>query len=259
MRGFTLAYRPPYNWAAFVRFLTPRATPGVECVNAESYRRTLADGYVEVRPGIGDELQVTVEGERPAELVARVAHLFDVAAPVQEIEEHLRRCPRLARTVRQESGLRIPGAWDCFELTVRAVLGQQVTVKGATTLTGRLVERFGAAVPDGRLFPTPHSLVSEDLSVIGLPRARAAALHNVAVAFASARPPAKVSDLMAISGIGAWTAQYVAMRAFHDPDAFPATDLGLIRAAGIDVAHQAEAWRPWRAYAAMHLWLEQKA
>jgi AraC family transcriptional regulator of adaptative response / DNA-3-methyladenine glycosylase II len=159
--------------------------------------------------------------------------------------------------VLRESGLRIPGAWDAFELTVRAVLGQQVTVKGATTLTGRLVERFGEEVPHGRLFPRPAALAGQDLAAIGLPRARAAALRSAAEAFASAHPPETVAELMALPGIGAWTAQYVAMRAFHDRDAFPASDLGLIRAAGPDVAQQAEAWRPWRAYAAMHLWLEQ--
>ena len=102
-----------------------------------------------------------------------------------------------------------------------------------------------------------HRVAEQDLAAIGLPRARAAALRGVAAAFASSNPPATVDALMALSGIGAWTAQYVAMRAFKDPDAFPASDLGLIRAAGRDVAAQAEAWRPWRAYAAMHLWLEK--
>ncbi len=178
---------------------------------------------------------------------------------MHEIEDHLARSPRLAATVRRESGLRIPGAWDAFELTVRAVLGQQVTVKGATTLTGRLAERYGRRTPHGTLFPAPEELLGHDLTVIGLPRARAATLSGVAHAFASDLPPATVNQLMALPGIGPWTAQYVAMRAFQDPDAFPASDLGLIRAAGPDVARQAEAWRPWRAYAAMHLWLEQRS
>jgi 3-methyladenine DNA glycosylase/8-oxoguanine DNA glycosylase len=129
-------------------------------------------------------------------------------------------------------------------------------VKGATTLTGRLVERYGERTPHGRLFPRPEALAGQDLAAIGLPRARAAALRGVAEAFASACPPETAAQLMALPGIGAWTEQYVAMRAFRDPDAFPASDLGLIRAAGRDVAQQAEAWRPWRAYAAMHLWLE---
>lgn len=263
MRGrsvLRLAYRPPYNWAAWVRFLVPRATPGVEYAAADAYRRVLPAGWVEVRPDSrNSHLNATVEGpcEDLDEIAARLHRLFDTAAPVPQIEKHLRRSPRLAATVKREAGLRIPGAWDTFELTVRAILGQQVTVKGATTLTGRLVERFGRATPHGKLFPSPAALADEDLASIGLPRARAAALRAVSAAFASARPPANAAELLALPGIGAWTAQYVAMRAFRDPDAFPATDLGLIRAAGRDVARQAEAWKPWRAYAAMHLWLEQ--
>jgi len=255
--SFALPYQPPYNWAALVRFMGPRATPGVEQVSADCYRRALPGGWLEVRPSPGNHhLDVTVEGASRG-LADRLAGFFDVAAPVGEIEKHLARSRRLTATVRRETGLRIPGAWDAFELTVRAALGQQVTVKGATTLTGRLVERFGKPVKHGKLFPDAASLADQDLAVIGLPRARAAALHHVAEAFASPRPPRTAAELMDLRGIGAWTAQYVAMRAFRDPDAFPATDLGLIHAAGPNVARQAEAWRPWRAYAAMHLWLEQ--
>jgi len=255
-----LPYDPPYNWPALVRFLMPRATPGVEEVGADFYRRVLRRGWVEVRPDARNHhLNASVGGgEDLAAVAERLHRLFDTAAPVSRIEKHLARSARLARTVQRESGLRIPGAWDAFELTVRAVLGQQVTVKGATTLTGRLVERYGERTGDGYLFPRPEAMAGKDLGAIGVPRARAAALGNVAEAFASAHPPATVAELMALPGIGAWTAQYVAMRAFRDPDAFPASDLGLIRAAGKDVAKQAEAWRPWRAYAAMHLWLEQR-
>jgi 3-methyladenine DNA glycosylase/8-oxoguanine DNA glycosylase len=256
---FSLPYRAPYNWPALVRFLAPRATPGVEQANPEFYRRVLPEGWVEVRPDPQHHhLNVTVEGPTRG-LSARLHRLFDTTAPVREIEDHLARSPRLAATVHRESGLRVPGAWDAFELTARAVLGQQVTVKGATTLTGRLAERYGERTPHGLLFPTPEALLGHDLTVIGLPRARATTLSGVAVAFASDLPPATVSQLMALPGIGPWTAQYVAMRAFKDPDAFPASDLGLIRAAGPDVARQAQAWQPWRAYAAMHLWLEQRS
>ncbi len=252
-----LTYQPPYNWPALVRFLAPRATPGVEQVTAEFYRRTLPDGWVEVRPDSRNHhLSAVVEGAVD-DIAGHLTHLFDTDAPIGRIDCDLARSRRLAPTVRRQAGLRVPGAWDPFELTVRAVLGQQVTVKGATTLTGRLVERFGERTPHGRLFPPPQKLAGQDLSVIGIPRARAAALAAVAVAFASSDAPRTVESLMKLPGIGAWTAQYVAMRAFHDRDAFPASDLGLIRAAGSDVAHQAEAWRPWRAYAAMHLWLEE--
>jgi AraC family transcriptional regulator, regulatory protein of adaptative response / DNA-3-methyladenine glycosylase II len=158
--------------------------------------------------------------------------------------------------VARHSGLRVPGAWDAFELAVRAVLGQQVTVKGATTLAGRLVEQFGTRTTHGYLFPTPRALAAADPAAIGLPRKRAEALRAVAQAFASAHAPESVEQLRQLPGIGEWTAQYIAMRAFSEPDAFPATDLGLIHAAGADVALQAEQWQPWRAYAAMHLWME---
>jgi len=252
-----LPYRPPYNWAGVLRFLTPRATPGVEQVTPECYRRVLPEGFLEVRPDPRNHhLNVTVEGQADrAGIRERLRHLFDTDAPVERIEKHLARSPRLKAAVKRESGLRVPGAWSAFELTIRAILGQQVTVKGATTLTGRLAARYGESTPHGILFPRPEALLGQDLASIGLPRARAATLRGVAEAFASGTPPCTAEALMALPGIGAWTAQYVAMRAFRDPDAFPASDLGLIRAAGADVARQAEAWRPWRAYAAMHLWM----
>jgi AraC family transcriptional regulator, regulatory protein of adaptative response / DNA-3-methyladenine glycosylase II len=248
----------PYNWDALVRFLMPRATPGVEQAAPDYYRRVVPGGWVEVRPDGGNpHLTAVVYGADPEIVGPRLLHVFDLAAPVRRIEKHLALSPRLSATVRRERGLRIPGAWDTFELIVRAVLGQQVTVKGATTLTGRLVERYGERSPHGPLFPRPEVLAAEDIASIGLPRARAAALRGVAEAFASSTPPASAAELKALPGIGDWTAQYVEMRAFHNPDAFPATDLGLLRAAGEDVARQAEAWRPWRAYAAMHLWMER--
>jgi len=131
-----------------------------------------------------------------------------------------------------------------------------VTVKGATTLAGRLVEKFGTKTPSGALFPPPHALADADIVSIGLPRTRAEALRAVARAFDGPKPPDSAEELKELPGIGDWTAQYVAMRAFNEPDAFPATDLGLMRAFGRDVAERAELWRPWRAYAAMHLWTE---
>ncbi|HXS98107.1 MAG TPA: AlkA N-terminal domain-containing protein [Candidatus Limnocylindrales bacterium] len=259
----TLPYRAPYNWNGVVEFLAPRAIPGVEQITPESYRRVLPGGFVEVRPVPGyDHLQARFELTSIrdlARMAARLANLFDTEAPIAEIERHLSQSPRLAPAIRAKSGLRVPGAWDPFELTVRAILGQQVTVKGATTLAGRLVERFGEATPHGYLFPAPAVLAAADPSGVGLPSARGAALRAVAEAFASPNPPRTAAELLPLRGIGDWTAQYVAMRAFRDPDAFPGTDLGLIHAAGRDVAQQSIAWRPWRAYAAMHLWLEQTA
>lgn len=175
----------------------------------------------------------------------------------------------------------MPGAWDGFELAIRAILGQQVTVKGATTLAGRLAARFGETAPGlagsglTHLFPTPEALAESDPSTIGLPKARgraikalAAAVRDGAVAFdGTMDTPQLQAALVALPGIGQWTADYIAMRALGDPDAFPAGDLGLIRAAkelGIaedekSLAARSEAWRPWRAYAAQHLWLSESA
>jgi len=168
--------------------------------------------------------------------------------------------------VRERPGLRIPGAWDPFEAIVRAVVGQQISVAAATTLCTRLVERFGQPLQGlpglTRAFPTPEALASADLSIVGLTRPRARNLSAVAARIA--REPAllqpgrsleEVTDrLCALPGIGPWTAQYVAMRGFHEPDAFPATDLGLLRAMEGSSASDIQRARPFRAYAALHLW-----
>jgi len=248
----TLPYRPPYNWPAVMRFLAPRGIPGVEDITPEVYRRKWNGGQVEVQPVRGANhliARLELASVRDLGPIAEcLRRFFDTDAPIDDIEEHLARDPRLAQTVKTNSGLRVPGAWDPFELVVRAILGQQVTVKGATTLAGRITSKFGC-------FPAPKVLAGADLTTIGLPGARAQTLRTVAGAFATT-PNQTVEALRGLPGIGDWTAQYIAMRAFNEPDAFPASDLGLIRAAGKDVAKRAEAWRPWRAYAAMHLWME---
>jgi AraC family transcriptional regulator of adaptative response / DNA-3-methyladenine glycosylase II len=252
--SLVLPFRPPYNWAALVRFLAARAIPGVEQVTPECYRRTITSGQVDVRPAPGaNHLIAHLELSEVRELgtiVERLRRLFDTDAPIAEIEAHLAADPRLAATVKAQSGLRVPGAWDRFELAVRAILGQQVTVKGASTLAGRIVAKYGG-------FPTPQLLAGADLGSIGLPRARAQSIRVVAEAFANGEVQS-AEALRKLPGVGDWTVQYIAMRAFNEPDAFPASDLGLIRAAGRDVAKLAEAWRPWRAYAAMHLWMEHQ-
>jgi AraC family transcriptional regulator of adaptative response / DNA-3-methyladenine glycosylase II len=172
----------------------------------------------------------------------------------------------LSRRVARRPGLRVPGAWDGFELAVRAILGQQVTVKGASTLAGRIVEGYGTPVKsnDGltHLFPSPCVLAEADFGEVGLPRARAAAIRGLAQAVASGHVTfsgiVDESNLLSLPGVGDWTAQYIAMRAMGEPDAFPSSDLGLLHAAGLTsarkLAERAERWRPWRAYAAMHLW-----
>ena len=260
--ALTLPFRPPYNWPALIAFLRPRAIPRIEQITADCYRRTLPGGSVEVRLAPGrPHLLATFHLTDIRDLshaAARLHRLFDTDAPIRDIEQHLSQSARLRDTVARHSGLRVPGAWDSFELAVRAVLGQQVTVKGATTLAGRLVEQFGAKTTHGYLFPAPRALAAGDPQAIGLTRKRADTLRAVAQAFASARAPENVEQLRQIPGVGDWTAQYIAMRAFSEPDAFPATDLGLIHAAGADVARLAREWQPWRAYAAMHLWMENK-
>ena len=265
--GVTLAlilpFSPPYGWTSMMRFLAPRAIPGVEQVTPERYSRTIrvdgGFGRIEVtQEPDANHLIARIESDRVrllARIAARLRRMFDTAAPISDIESQLSTDPRLRPLIAAQTGLRVPGAWDDFELAVRAILGQQVTVKGATTLAGRIADRFGETTPYGRVFPAAETLARADLAAIGLPRARAASIRAVAEAFASPTPPETVAELRKLPGIGDWTAQYVAMRAFNEPDAFPAGDLGLAHAAGRDVAKQAEAWRPWRAYAAMHLWM----
>src|SRR5437867_3353932 len=247
-------------------------------VAARIAERALGDatGTIEVRAAVGEpHLVMRVRRRRLPEVVERARRLFDLDADPVRIADHLARSPELAPLVARRPGLRVPGAWDAFELAVRAVLGQQVTVRGATTLAGRLVRAFGRPLDraeDGltHLFPRPEALADTDLASIGLPRSRAATIRGLARAVArgelvldaSRGLEDAVARRAAVPGIGAWTAHYIAMRALGEPDAFPAADLGLRRALGngagplapARVAERAEAWRPWRAYAAMHLW-----
>ena len=266
----------PYDWDALLAFLAPRAIPGVEVVERGRYLRTLPGGWLSVERASERALALSVHGVQPADLIgvaAQAARLFDTSADPARIAAHLAKDARLARLIKARPGLRVPGAWDGFELSVRAVLGQQVTVRGATTLAGRLVAQYGKAArgaPDARLtheFPAPDVVSDADLSRVGLPAARAATLRELAsgvvsgaVSFDGARGlDEAVASLTMLPGIGPWTAHYVAMRAMGEPDAFPSSDLGLRRACGGETARaleaRAEAWRPFRAYAAMHLWM----
>jgi AraC family transcriptional regulator of adaptative response / DNA-3-methyladenine glycosylase II len=283
-----LSYRPPLDWSALLGFFALRATPGVEVVDELGYRRTLragaAVGTLSVRPDPESDcarllLRLPALDGLQA-VVARVRRLFDLDADPMRIGSQLGRSPALAKRVRAHPGLRIPGAWDPFELAVRAVLGQQVSVRGATTLASRLVARFGEALPAPaepgltHLFPEPAALADADVAAIGLPRARAASIRQLARAVAQGRLALDgglelgelVARLCEIPGVGAWTAHYVAMRACGETDAFPAGDLGLRRAFGNGrgpaseraLLAASEAWRPWRAYAALHLWTAPK-
>jgi AraC family transcriptional regulator of adaptative response / DNA-3-methyladenine glycosylase II len=277
----TLAFRPPYDWPQVRDFLATRAVPGVERVDARGYARTVSAGdahaSVHVRPlGRGHALELRVRGAPPRALFAlssAARRVFDVAADPSCIAAAFRRDSLLASLVRRRPGLRIPGVWDPFECAVRAVLGQQVSVAAARTLAARLVARLGRPIPGGadgltHLFPTANALAEADLGGLGLTTARVAALHALARAVSRgtldfAAPAAEVTaGLAALPGFGRWTAEYVALRALGEPDAFPHGDLVLRRMAAGDgtpltaagLAARAGAWRPWRAYAALHLW-----
>jgi AraC family transcriptional regulator of adaptative response / DNA-3-methyladenine glycosylase II len=278
-----LAYRAPFDWEGMLAFLAPRATPGVEVVTPEAYRRSIdlggAAGVLEVRhdpAGGGLLLRLPAATSRAlVEAVHRVRRLFDLGADPAAIATHFAGDPDLAPRFRRRAGLRIPGAWDGFELAVRAVLGQQVSVARGTEIAGKLTAAFGRPLADAEpgvdaLFPTPEALAEADVAGLGLmPAARAEAVRALAravrggeLALDGARDrEAAVEALLRLPGVGPWTAEVVAMRALGEPDAFPAGDLGLRRALGPGsplspgaLATRAEAWRPWRAYAAVALW-----
>jgi AraC family transcriptional regulator of adaptative response / DNA-3-methyladenine glycosylase II len=253
-----LPFRPPYDWDAMLGFLAQRAIPGIERIHDGVYQRTISErSSIAVRMDGDRHLRLDVHtNDTPAGdlfgVVARVRRLFDLDCDPEPIAAHLGKDRLLAPLVRARPGLRVPGAWDAHEIAVRAVLGQQVTVTGATTLAKRLVERFG----EKGLFPTPRALARADIAKVGLPPIRAEAIRALARLDADALEDPDA--LVAIKGIGPWTASYVAMRAGRDPDAMPTLDLGLKKALGLekakDIEARAERWRPWRAYAVMHLW-----
>jgi len=281
-----LPYREPFDWNAMLQFLSVRATPGVEEVTGHRYARTIHVGgqscVVEVRPAESPGfLILTIHSVATGdifEVIQAARAALDLDAPVAEIAKLLGKDRRLTASVRRQPGIRVPGAWNGFELTVRAILGQQISVKAATTLAGRLAHRFGEPLDIGqtlsdsslsRVFPTPSRLARARLTNLGITKSRtetirrlAQATENGEIKFDPAQEPEDFCrQLQAIRGIGEWTAQYVAMRVLKDPDAFLVSDLGLLkaiepgkRATPKLLALRAEAWRPWRAYAAMHLW-----
>lgn len=300
-----LAYRPPFDWDTMCEYLARRATAGVEQVDRVKdeavYRRTVSltteggpvTGWLAVshgdrerarRKGHTHVLTVTLSNTLLPVLMSatlRLRELFDLDCDPARIATHLASDPLLAPEVTGAPGLRLPGAWDRFELALRAVLGQQVSVVGASTLSGRIAARFGAAIvtPFERLdraAPTAEVLANADLAdivAIGMPKSRANTIRELARFAANGglrmAPGTSCEDavaaLDAVSGIGPWTAHYIAMRALRYPDAFPAGDLGLRKALGALEGNQgvpseaalerrAEMWRPWRAYAAATLW-----
>ncbi|MDY4299763.1 DNA-3-methyladenine glycosylase [Pseudomonas salmasensis] len=278
-----LAYQPPYDWAAMLGFLSARAITGLETVVAGVYRRSISvagrHGWVCVEPGAGDWLEVTVDFPEPAampEIERRLRRMFDLDAVPEVINAQLAQDPLMAQLVAARPGLRLPGTWDGLELAIRAVLGQQITVVAAIRLAGKLVAQYGQALPTPHagithLFPTPEVLAAADLATLGMPKARGRTLSGVAQALLDDpqlfQPKASLKDgvarLVALPGIGEWTAQYIAMRQLREADAFATGDIGLINALAAleggpvsarQLLARAEAWRPLRAYAAQHLW-----
>ncbi len=284
-----LAYRPPYAWKSLLGYLHGRAMAGLEQVDLQKglYRRSVQiegkQGWIQVSH-LPERQQILLEiapslSKVLLPLLAKVRQQFDVEANPVAIAAHLQSDPLLAQQMMRTPGLRVPGSFDAFELAIRAILGQQVSVAGATTVSGRLVQKFGtpAITPWNEVayhFPSPEQLAQqsiETIATIGVPRTRAATIHAFSVFTAEGGlqiPPSfslndVVLRLKALPGIGEWTAQYIAMRALRFSNAFPAGDLGLQKAVSLDadtrctekqLLARAEAWSPWRSYAALLLW-----
>lgn len=275
-----LAYRPPLAFGQMLAFLRRRAIECVERVTADSYERVIgtADSPAWVRVSRAQdrpELRLEISPTDPRcipDIVRRVRRLFDLDADIHAAHEVLGADELLAGSISSRPGLRVPGGWDGFEVAVRAVLGQQVSVAGATTLARRLVEQYGEYVDRTalqRLFPPPELLLKAPLENIGLPRSRAITIRSLAAAVldgsldfhAGQTLEAFVDRITKLPGIGSWTAHYIAMRALNHPDAFPAGDLVIQQVLGKgnrpserETEARSQTWRPWRAYAVLHLW-----
>jgi AraC family transcriptional regulator of adaptative response / DNA-3-methyladenine glycosylase II len=276
-----LEFRPPLAWDSLLAYLRLRAIPGVEMADATHYRRTVAIGdakgwiAVSIHPG-ANALKLEISPSLTpviGAVIGRVKQLFDLGAAPDSVRVVLRQDEILAATVRRLPGLRVAGAFDGFELAVRTVLGQQVSVKGASTLSGRWAHAFGEPIatpyPElNRLSPSADrmaGITADEIAALGMVGARARCLVGLARAVAerkivlsfAADVEEQIEGLMSLPGIGHWTANYIAMRALHWPDAFPTGDLVLMRAAQSNqkqLQQRSEAWRPWRAYAAQYLW-----
>jgi AraC family transcriptional regulator, regulatory protein of adaptative response / DNA-3-methyladenine glycosylase II len=278
-----LTYRPPFNWQAMLAFLKFRAIPGVEYVTNKSYARTI------VVDGKAGDFQVTFDDKdnhlnlginypdtrHLYHIIERIRLLFDLKADSVELDQFFSRDKLLKTVVKANPGLRVPGCWDGFEVSVRAILGQQVTVKAASTLVARVAVKHGAeykgSIPElTHTFPDAATIKRSDLDGIGIVRQRILAIKAVAqmlidekIVFDGVMETSEfVKEICAIKGIGDWTAQYIALRAFNDPNAFPYSDLILRRAAAKtgetltpkQMLLRAESWQPWRAYAVILLW-----
>lgn len=277
----TLAPRAPFDFEGILRFLASRTIAEMDAVEAQTYRRHCrvgdAVGTIEIDAN-EREVALATSDTLVRDLrfvVERVRRMLDLDADSEAIGSHLGRDRLLKRLLRRRPGVRIAGSWDPFEVCVRAVVGQQVSVAAASTIMRRIIERFGDRLPTAEgeerlLFPSPETLASVPLEGLGMPRRRCETIREIARAVASrgivldgsTTLDTTVASLTSLSGIGNWTAEYIALRALSEPDAFPAGDLGLRKAAGEggpplserELLRRAESWRPWRGYAAMLLW-----
>jgi len=270
----TLAYRPPYDFAALLGFYARHAIPGVEHVSGESYERVTRGGHVSLRQHPSRHaLELTVSKADPAalfEIARRMRAMFDLDADPLLVANAFADVPILCDLHGKRPGLRMPRGYDAFETAVCAILGQLVAVSYARVLAGQLIACAGETVVHPltgekvKLFPSPEVLAKADLGPVGTTTARKKAIRHFAVAVAEGRlslsgaqDPAEFRKaLLAIPGIGPWTAEYIALRGIADTDAFPATDLILKRALEMHPGLTVDACKPWRAYAAIHLWEE---
>ena len=279
-----LSFHPPFNFKQVTSFLKPRAIPGVEYVEEDIYSRSIAidnaQGYFAVScpdkdPSLSLEIHFPDQDMLPF-IADTVKNIFDLDAPVKVIDGHLKNDRFLGSLVAQNPGIRVPGSFNAFELCIRAIVGQQISVKGATTIIGRIADSYGKTLNTPNvfglryLFPNPEVLADADFKGIGLTKARIATIHHLSTAvlegqvcFHVSIGPAKLRKaLLDIKGIGEWTAQYILMRTIKISDAMPCSDLGLLKAVSSDkrpvpekqLKEMSTPWKPWRAYAAMHLW-----
>ena len=282
----TLDYQGAYDWPAMLDFLAARAIDGLEVVRAGSYARCFClhglqgTFVISQAPGHGLAVELAyADSAALPQIVARLRRMFDLDADLPAIHRHLATDPLLAQLLARRPGLRVPGAWDGLELAMRAVLGQQISVAAAIRLAGKLVAQYGAplVVPEPgwpglrQVFPEAQVLASADLATLGMPRSRARTLSGVAQALLEnpglfdtrEHLPASVAPLLALWGVGDWTAQYIALRQMREADAFPPGDVGLVKALAVlegqpvsaeQLLTRAQAWRPYRGYAAQLLW-----
>ena len=282
-----LPYKAPFDWPLMLSFFRSRKMSNIEDISTEHYFRTIelddCRGWIKVtHHKKKNALNLTVKLTDYSylhQIIARVRRMFDLDADMQIIHQHLMKHPKLASVIENFPGLRLPGCWDIFEFSIRAILGQQISVKGATTLAQRIAEKYGeniaeleqpADIKTSKYFPKIDALMAVDYQDIGLTRSRIATLQtwvsffkeNESIFAKGLTIEELEAALTKLKGIGPWTVNYIGMRGLSDPDAFPSADLGIIKALTIDdikpknkdILALAETWRPWRAYAAIYLW-----